>query len=84
MTDLAKLEASLSKAMRAALLADRSRGECAYSMRVSIGTLDALKVRGLVTRKAGFGSMFSPRTDIDWPLTPLGLALQAHIKETSC
>jgi hypothetical protein len=83
MTDeqLADLAKGLSEAMRNALLADRSRGESAYSMRVSLGTLGALYRRGLVSRKPQLGALFCPHTNIKWPLTPDGLALRADLIE---
>jgi hypothetical protein len=41
---------------------------CAYDLRCSLATLDALKRRGLVEAKSGLGAGFSPRTEIKWKI----------------
>lgn len=47
----------------------------AYDVGESLATLRALNNRGLLNRRAGLGSLFSPRTHIDFRLTPKGLLL---------
>ena len=79
---VAEIVAGLTKAQAKAMLADRSRGDSAYDTRVSRNTLEALYARGLVGRHAKRGSMFSPTTAIDYPLTLLGLAIRAQLERT--
>ena len=81
MTDPRTIAAGLTAAQRKAMLADRSRGDNAYSMRTRMGTMEALRVRRLVNRVGGLGSMFSPTTSINWPLTALGLEVCKILQE---
>ena len=83
MTDPKAIAATLSEAQKRAMLANRTRGESSYSMRVGMGTLKALYNRNLVRRVGGAGSMFSPETAIEWPLTSLGLAVRKALQEQS-
>ena len=46
---------------------------CAYELRCSMATLYGLFSRGLVSRKDELGSLFSPRTNVIWELTPAGV-----------
>lgn len=78
MPDLDKLARGLTEAQREALL-HKKAGGCAYRW-ATRATLEALFRRKLVFRNAGLGSMFSPSTAIEWPLSLLGLALKAHIE----
>lgn len=80
MADVSKIADGLSEAQRRAMMADRSRGQCAYTMRVRLETLEALRARGLLRRNAGVGSMFSPRTSIEWPLTNLGFNVRTELQ----
>lgn len=65
----------LTKAQREALMHPNAGGS-AYGW-ASMRTLEALNDRGLVGRKTGPGSSYSPRTAIFWPVTPLGLQVRA-------
>ena len=76
-----KIAAGLTPAMKKGMLADRSRGEDAYSMRVSRITLQALASRGLVKSVGGVGAMFSPDTTIKWPLTGFGQEVLKALQE---
>lgn len=80
---IVRIAKGLSGAQRKALLADRTRGNCAYSLRVGLNTLEALRSKGLVLCKAGVGAMAFPHTTIEWPLTSLGQAVRDHLKEST-
>lgn len=67
--------AKLTVKQREALIALAS-GEWrnAYSLRQSLGTLNALNRRKMVERKTGLGAHFFPRTAIEWRITAAGIA----------
>ncbi len=48
--------------------------KCAYSLRTSLATLDALVSKGLAvcTTAGAFGTMFFPRTELHYDLTDAG------------
>lgn len=56
------------------MCAPGAAGRCAYTLRTSLYTLDALKARGLVERceTSDLGTMFSPRTSKLYRLTEEG------------
>ncbi len=80
MPDVAEIAGRLSEAQRRALT-HKNAGGCSYTW-AGIGTLQALHSRGLVLRNGRRGSMFSPQTNIRWPLTPLGLAVRAYLENS--
>lgn len=47
----------------------------AYDKKANIATLRALKERGLLSMKTGVGSMWSPKTVLQWRITNAGLAV---------
>jgi hypothetical protein len=64
----------LSKAQRIALEKLRDEGErCAYPG-ISLGTLNSLSLKGLVSAKRGLGSIAMPHTSIRWKITDSGKA----------
>jgi len=81
----AKAAQGASKAQQEAVLSERWTGGhyTSYRLRIGMNTLTALHTRGLVGRHAGIGSMFSPQTNIRWPLTPLGLAVRAELERSN-
>lgn len=79
MTDAAAIAASLTKAQREAIT-HRNAGGCSYRW-AGLRTIEALYARKLVGRLAGHGAFYSPQTAIDWPLTPLGLAVRQHLHD---
>lgn len=44
----------------------------AYDVQASLATLNALRKRGLLQRQSGLGALFSPRTSIEYRITPAG------------
>jgi hypothetical protein len=64
----------------AKLLAFRGGDVSAYELGESLASLDALARRGLAARRSGLGSMFSPRTNIDFRITEAGVE---HLKAGS-
>ena len=55
----------------------------AYTLQASLGTLSALRRRGLVNMRSELGAFWLPRSCILWWITPAGLAaLEAAEKET--
>ena len=44
-----------------------------YDLGVSLSTMYALYHRGLVKYNSGLGSIWSPRTSIDWYITEAGV-----------
>ena len=60
----------LSPKMREALeRLSKDEWRCAYTLQVSMQTLEALWRRGFVLRRSQvMGSMFSPRTTAEWKL----------------
>ncbi len=77
--------AGMTEAQKRALRSERwEAGDfCSYRLRIGINTLTALHTRGLVERHASVGSMFSPQTNIRWPLTATGKAVRARLEEQS-
>lgn len=71
----------LTKAQREALTHENA-GKCAYRW-ARMGTLDALRQRGLIGCRPGPGSFSSPQTGIKWPITETGLAVRAALLEQS-
>jgi len=54
--------------------------ESAYGLQTSLGTLSALKKRGLLNSRHGQGSFTFPRNGIMWSLTPAGRAISVPAK----
>jgi hypothetical protein len=77
--DLAAIVRGLTKAQREALL-HRNAGGTSYRW-CGLNTLEALHARKIVGKIAGVGSFFSPHTAIQWPLTPLGKQIRAHLQD---
>lgn len=48
---------------------------CAYILQASLATLDALKKKGVLTSRSGLGSIFSPRTGVEFSLADEGVRL---------
>lgn len=64
----------LSPAQKKALekVASRSGGS-AYSLGLTLGTLNSLALKGLVSaNRSGLGCLFSPRVGIAWYITDAG------------
>jgi len=74
----------LSKTQERALvkLLDYPNGESAYGLDESLSTLQALAKKGLLKKVAGLGSMWSPRTNIEFRLSQEGVALAVELKKT--
>lgn len=52
---------------RALAKLDESEGRSAYDIQESLGTLNALSLKGLVrAHRSGLGSLYSPRVGITW------------------
>lgn len=62
----------LSKTQKEVLQRLGTEYKCAYELKASMATLDALEKKGLATSKSGLGAIFSPRTSIEYKLTPDG------------
>lgn len=75
--------ARMTEAQKRALRSERwDAGDfCSYRLRIGMNTLTAMRTRGLVERHASVGSMFSPQTNIRWPLTAVGKAVRARLME---
>lgn len=72
---------ALTARMTEALLRMEERGGTgsAYALRVSLATMDALSLRGLIRPHATIGWIFSPRT-CDWRITEDGKRVAANLK----
>lgn len=77
--EIAAIAKGLTAAQRRALV-HKNAGGHSYSW-TTINTLEALYKRRLVRRKCSHGAFYSPRTAIEWPLTPLGQLVAQHLKE---
>lgn len=68
------LSAAQKTALRKLASVDNLTWHSAYGLGISLATLHALTKKGLVARKALLGHMFSPRTGIEFKVTPAALA----------
>lgn len=67
---MGKLSAAQISAL--AVLARADGWQSSYKLRLGLSTLEALRSRGLVNKKAGLGSMAFPHTAIEWKITEAG------------
>lgn len=63
-------------------LLDYPHGESAYGLDESLSTLQALAKKGLLKKNAGLGSLWSPRTNIEFRLSQEGVTLAVELKKT--